>query len=287
MRITETYQDWNASQAAFVNFSRRLHTYDDTGHMTESLYQRWINGQWTNSGLTYITYDDQYNQITSTTYLWQTGNWIPSTRRLATFENQLETIVINQSFSNGNWESQNQSTHSYLPDGRRNQTLYQTGSAGSLTDNTIAQHHYDANGYYSGRTEQTWNTAQSQWQNSKDFNYSNNANGTLDVNINKIWSENTAQWQNYQKATYVYSTLSHAQFQTEILTLYPNPASDFVFIDGLDNTGATVDVFDFQGKRLKSVMTDGGMDLSDLASGAYQLVIRQNGKMQVAKVLKH
>jgi len=66
-------------------------------------------------------------------------------------------------------------------------------------------------------------------------------------------------------------TASVDEFMQSSFSVYPNPANQFIMLDGINYT-AIVDVFNITGQRVKSfsVETNGEhMDISDLNPGVY------------------
>jgi hypothetical protein len=61
------------------------------------------------------------------------------------------------------------------------------------------------------------------------------------------------------------------------LALYPNPASNELYIRGLGNETVQISIFDLQGKLLMMQESAGKIDISQLASGTYIAGIKQRG----------
>ena len=71
------------------------------------------------------------------------------------------------------------------------------------------------------------------------------------------------------------------------LTLYPNPASDYVHIDGVDeNTCSEISVFDMTGRLIIKYPYCNELNVSDLQNGIYMLrVIGDDGTNKTSKLL--
>ncbi len=68
------------------------------------------------------------------------------------------------------------------------------------------------------------------------------------------------------------------------ISIYPNPASDVIYVDVNDSFNAVI--YNYQGQMIKNVNVDNGqINVSDLTSGIYFLEIRTGNEVSVNKVL--
>ncbi len=89
---------------------------------------------------------------------------------------------------------------------------------------------------------------------------------------------------------YEYSATRQVYFDNgNKITLHPNPAKDYVSIEGLDG-GETIKVYDATGrvvKEIKTVDASATIRLDGLSEGLYQVaVIRVNGNIISRKMMK-
>lgn len=70
-------------------------------------------------------------------------------------------------------------------------------------------------------------------------------------------------------------TLGIGDFQIDNLALYPNPATNVLYMEGLPVADLQVQIVDMQGRIVMSqnIQSDTGLDVSSLNSGLYQLMI--------------
>lgn len=83
-------------------------------------------------------------------------------------------------------------------------------------------------------------------------------------------------------------TLDLPQHETRDFNIYPNPAQDQVFISGLKGN-ESLQIFDMQGKRLKSIenlQSEKAVDLMDLPAGIYWMKIKSIQSYQTQKFIK-
>ena len=90
-----------------------------------------------------------------------------------------------------------------------------------------------------------------------------------------------------QDGRVVYSQVRKIVNETKTLTVYPNPASDHVILEGLDkNRSNTIRLLDVTGKLLfEDFIKDSQhrIDLSQLQPGVYHVVVNGNEHFQLVK----
>jgi len=83
-------------------------------------------------------------------------------------------------------------------------------------------------------------------------------------------------------------TLSNNEFVKEELKYFPNPVVDVLNLSYTEQI-MQIDVFDLLGKKVKTKQTDDrnvAIDISDLASGTYMVLLKTENKQQFIKVIK-
>ncbi|WP_274474941.1 FG-GAP-like repeat-containing protein [Mangrovimonas aestuarii] len=83
-------------------------------------------------------------------------------------------------------------------------------------------------------------------------------------------------------------TLSVEDRELSQVTVYPNPASETLFINSTKNlSGKVASVFDIRGKRVLNLkLSDNKLDVSNLQSGIYLLRLEEKGKSHIQKFVK-
>ncbi len=83
--------------------------------------------------------------------------------------------------------------------------------------------------------------------------------------------------------------ISEPDISSQLLHIYPNPATDHLFISvpgETDEANLLVDLYDASGRLAQQqVVRDGQLDVSGLPGGIYFLKLRSPGKVFHAKVL--
>ena len=242
--LTLTYENW--SGGAWVNYVKSTNSYDGSGYLTNNVFQLWdsSSSSWKNSSQTNYT-----NNVNGTTQQliqqsWlPTGAWSNSIRTIYTYNGSNQVLAMTTEFwSGGAWINYLKSTNSY-----------------------------DASGYLTNNLVQLWDSSSSSWENSNQTNYTNNVNGTTQQLIQQSWLP-TGAWSNSQRATFTYTNSTGIHESNEIpFHFFPNPTS------GILNIALTslseYEVFNINGQRVAQGKTEGQIDITNLPTGSYQIII--------------
>ena len=79
---------------------------------------------------------------------------------------------------------------------------------------------------------------------------------------------------------------SNHEYEELSISVYPNPVTDYLYIEGLGSTVEEVSLFDFNGRLIETVTEGTDIDLTDLSSGVYFLQIYTGQKAFVRKIFK-
>ena len=104
--------------------------------------------------------------------------------------------------------------------------------------------------------------------------YVGNSPGSAEMNIRFADRDNLSDYQDVQFT--VWAGASDMQESNWQLIIYPNPANNFIQIDG-DISDLTYDLFDIRGEKLFSSMTveDRRINVSSIQSGVYFLALQK------------
>jgi polyhydroxybutyrate depolymerase len=95
-------------------------------------------------------------------------------------------------------------------------------------------------------------------------------------------------WLFFQK--YIDDTLSTATFtlQNENIRVFPNPASTLLYIEGsMELEIQDVALYSALGVSLKTIYTNGGIDITNLSKGVYLLKVKTSKGTQTKKIVKN
>lgn len=82
-----------------------------------------------------------------------------------------------------------------------------------------------------------------------------------------------------------YSTLSTSTFSKSKMSIYPNPAKDYITVSGISNTG-TIQIYNVSGAKLYENQIKGETQLNiNLASGVYLVKISSDTNIEIKKLV--
>jgi hypothetical protein len=91
-----------------------------------------------------------------------------------------------------------------------------------------------------------------------------------------------------EDGSFEFSKIIAVSFESDALVLFPNPTSDAIWIQGLENEPAKIVIMDMFGKVLHSFITETDhLQLSELPSGLYAIMVRGNGKILTTRLVKY
>lgn len=79
--------------------------------------------------------------------------------------------------------------------------------------------------------------------------------------------------------------LSNTENQIEGLRIYPNPATDVVFVTSNSGAMKNVQLFDLSGKKVLDVHTTSSFQVDALANGIYVMKVTEEGKTSTSKLI--
>lgn len=69
------------------------------------------------------------------------------------------------------------------------------------------------------------------------------------------------------------------------LNIYPNPSNKTIYVNSLNNSMVTIDIYDLQGSKIKSIQSEQQLTSFDLNSGLYLLKLNVDNKVFTQKVI--
>lgn len=69
------------------------------------------------------------------------------------------------------------------------------------------------------------------------------------------------------------------------LNIYPNPSNKTIYVNSLNNSLVTIDIYDLQGSKIKSIQSEQQLTSFDLNSGLYLLKLNVDNKVFTQKVI--
>ncbi|PKV63770.1 putative secreted protein (Por secretion system target) [Polaribacter sp. Hel1_33_96] len=82
------------------------------------------------------------------------------------------------------------------------------------------------------------------------------------------------------------SIASTVDSEYTLVTLYPNPTKDFLFINGIENP-VNINIYNLLGKEVMSAMTSNKVAVKSLPNGVYLIRIKDGLKETIKKFIKN
>jgi hypothetical protein len=264
--------------------SKYEYSYDNNNNLSLETYYYWDNTNWVNSTKKEYAYDVNNNLI-SVIYYDYIFSWAPRTKKEYIYDNY-NNLITDITY---NWIT----TWEYLW-----KNVYT----------------YDTNGDQMQQIEYTWDTQASTWtpKQKRDRLFDNNYTfndlvlpftSLADVSIfthkidNEIaysWNDNSNNWINSYKTEYFYSQYTSDDInenQSNIILVYPNPTSDFIYIDlpDLIDSDVLFEIYDMMGHKVMSstINSDTSLDISHLATGIYVYNLKTINARYNNKIVKN
>ncbi len=261
--------------------------YDGNGYLSDYLYEDWQNGTWVNWKQAFFTCDNAGNILTEVYEEWNSGLWININRKSYTYDpigNVLSCLIENSQCS-GQWANEERYSYTYDLSGNLLSDLNERWIDNEWINNEAFSYNHDLNG----------NSINGECLVYNDGSWLPN-NEMLDVYTGNTISDNVFGYRYTAKYTsvspsYVITGISESSEDVAI-SIYPNPASDFVNIENLpSNAGnnTTVSVYDNNGHLALQQLTQQStlnINISQLSHGMYFMRIESSDGIIEKKFVK-
>ncbi len=293
--IQQIKQKWSVS--IWENEKKYTYTYDANGNKTNETYYTWNGSDWVENYKYDYTFDSNNNLLTYIKSNWDnaTSQWEPSHKVIYQYNSNNDlTAYIYQEWDNVNDEFVNDYKDIYEYDSYFNNTRYINFDWNSSTSawDSVEQNIYE----YLQDGLMTLNLYQqydgSSWVNFSQTIYSYDENFNNTQLLYQYWDSGNSAWKNNYKIDYYYSvmeTQSVSQVEQTNVQVYPNPASDFLFVKS-DNKLDKVLVLNMNGQvvynspKLQGQTTV--IDMTAFSKGAYLVQIKDSkGNISTRKVI--
>ena len=140
----------------------------------------------------------------------------------------------------------------------------------------------------------SYTTVSGQWE-TIEFDFSNQAAGTAELNFDYTF-DLASLFFNFgnignQDVVYYFDNVSFGyplSTQNELpktFRIYPNPSSDYIFID--NNHDIDVSIFDLNGKKVFINKMDNRLNISSLDKGMYIIILDDGTNLTIQKIIKN
>ena len=301
------YQYWDSYENAWISDELYEYEYNSNNLRTKESYFYFDYGVKETGWKNEYEYDGNLNNTAVYGYSWNNTDYEYSDKTIITYrtDNKISTYTLYYWETNG-WLEDSQNTYLYNNQGLNIETVIKTWYNNSWTNSQKANYAYDANNNMDEMIIYDYDFLTSTWlektlttntyDNTFTFNESILPRGNIlpqitypnfNVNTSNIpltayfASYSNNQWVGYQDVTYFYSDVMIEQTNIENnsnskITLYPNPASDFITISGIEGTSKIILTNEIGLIVQQSIIDNNILTLENLKSGVYFYTISQN-----------
>ena len=245
----------------WMPYLKQTNTYDGSGYLTNSLYQKWdFVSSWNNLSQTIYTNNPDGTVSQNLRQSWNVSIWDDTDRTTYTYNGTKIIMSIYEIWTGTIWENTFKETYDY-----------------------------DGSGYLSHMLSQKW--VLDDWKNDYQAFISNYGDGNPYQIVSQDCHDSDQVWKNVDRITFTYTSLAvKEQVFEKSFAIYPNPAQDKITIKVTDDSlGLKYLVSDLVGRQfLNGTITDREtvVGIDQLATGVYFVQVGQN-KNRTIKIVKN
>ncbi len=297
-RVIKFSYDDNAN--AWVKKYKTEYSYNDTSKLTDSIKQYvWdiVNSIWKNftKKLYYYTPASGKLYLDSVVYYIYDGTsevWVPQAKHKYVYTS--EGLVCDDYYyyfdkNTNEWVKSNWTTKSYTDTLLQEKKVVFYSDDGSIQGKSKETYSYNEQNLLIERITYDYDFDKQEYVPHSQYLYQYNDDGLVTEYITKYWDRDLSQWKNAGKTEYylskkTYSGLAEAQLNIKV---YPNPASDYVIVSGLDSR-SKVELITLDGHILKRLTGQKRviLFLNGLEPGYYLIKVYRGNDFYARKILK-
>ena len=314
-RTSFTKYQWEQTTSEWILSYKEEFSFDANGNRTSftSLFWDMDSSKWMGNYKLEHTFDAGDNNTLTVRYEWDgiTSLWIPVSKQESAFDDNGYVTLQSESIwsaDSGMWIMQGKYERTYDENGFN--TLSVSYGWDDMLDQIVAWKRWESIPDSYGNTQTSiisvWDIGKNDWverdktEYSFDYTYTRQDLMTPLYGAYKITRridymfENdelkSGEWKIINDFTYHYSDLAVnvADISLVELSLYPNPATDYIQVEGDEFSGDTrIMMYNVSGKMvLNQVLDNGGrIPVSHLSEGIYVIRLVQGDKVKTGKVM--
>ncbi len=259
--LTEIVERWLSNK--WNNSQKWVQSYNTDGMKEYSIMQNWKDNKWENSSRTKFTYTNKDLLTSILTEIWQNNAWSNSSRSVMEYNiKKLLTNSLHQIWKDKKWTNQSNETWTYNTVGMILTQLNVSWKDSKWVNNTRETNTYEKGVNLSSRHLEKWDG--STWINYK---------GNLSLGDYKKRHFNFFGY----KISVEYDKPSDVKSEKDIdnvLSVYPNPSSDYLNIIGVSNA-SFIKIYNINGELVSNNIgkihsaNSLILDISKLPNGIY------------------
>lgn len=281
-------QYWQSG--AWVNFYHYVSIYDVNNNKTNQLCQLWNTSIWVDSWQTDYTYDANNNMTSLLNSKWISGAWVNNYQDInMTYDANNNMISrLSQNWVGGAWVDNWRGVYTYNTNNNIKGGLEEKWTGSAWVNDWQFADTYDVNNNQLSEIGQSWNDTA--WVNSYQYSYTYDANNFKIIYTYKSWNDAGTKVTDGDSIYYYFHTvagINDLAAQGKSITIYPNPAKDFIVIAGVENS--VIEIFDMKGQLIRNLVSSSAetrINISDLKAGVYFINARNDESATTFKLIK-
>lgn len=276
-------------QNNWVDLHRELYTYNANGLVSNMYYQSYIAGSWSEGLRHDYQYDQNQQKVYTRKYTYTAGNWMENASEFFIYDGAGNLIKRVDTYTDtlGNIiDSSFRESYTYTLQNKIQTRLIESKSSGGWTAYEKYEYSYTPGDILSMVRKQADLNSDLILEDEYTIHYTYNANGSLHQETRVYSTDSPVGGE--QRLTYFYNLSNEEEAPEKVLTVYPNPATELVQVDGITGN-ATLLLSDLYGRTFQFSLQNGRADVSTLAAGMYIVRIQQKeqsyngGKLIIAR----
>lgn len=280
--------NWNSTTNQFDEILRTTYLYSGTVLET-IIFAFKVGAVWENSDRTRYTYDSNglYNEIFSEDWNSTTTNWDPNSKDTYTHNaSDLFDVIIYSDWQTNQYVNEERKSYTYVGD---DPTIIITdswnGSTWKLDEKK--EYNYDTSNFLIETLFYEWDG--SDYELVSREARTNNSDGNPTERIEQNWTGSSWENETRDRRSYPRCALAISEATVVDFKMYPNPASEQIVIALKEQTVATLQIVDSQGKMLYTTQFDSvvhSVPVSELSAGIYFISITTEHGTTTKKMVK-
>ena len=275
------------------------YSYDANGNrILETEYEAEGPGAWSVTEKREYSLDADGKDTLEMSYEWDSGSqtWLPEGKSEFTHDaggNLIETVKYRTESSGSTWIPQWKFTFEY--DAHGNDTLetsYRWDESGEKWDpSERIEQTFDEEGNIILHYHEYWDESTSQWKFQDREKYEYVVTDSTKQETTYGWDESGEKWDPYYRMTHYFSDPGITGFHNAVaaeVRVYPNPASEFFVLDGIEPPGTLCfELFDMQGRIVLSLEISNGekVTVQHLSRGLYLYKYSADSAIHTGKLI--
>lgn len=279
--------NWNSTTNQFEEIIRTTYAYSGTVLQSET-YAFKVGSAWEDSNRKRYTYDSNglYDEIFEED--WDGSSWVPNKKETYTHNasDLFQEIVFSEYVSGGYVNNKRETYTSYVGD-NLTEMIKDDWNGSAWEADEKEEYNYDASNFLVESLYYEWDG--SEYDLDAREVRTNNAQGqpterVVQNRMGSTWQDETRGTRSYPPCALAISEAIGVDFK-----MYPNPASEQVVVTLKEQTAATIQIVDSQGKMLYNAQFEGisqTVPVSKLSTGIYFITLTTDHGTTTKKMVK-